>query len=60
MELLTARYAATQLSIALLLVLNQACLLLALELDLLGTFILATYSSVFVALFLLALHFGPF
>lgn len=60
MELLTARYAATQLSITLLFVLNQVCLLMALELDLLGTFILATYSSVFVALFLLALHFGPF
>lgn len=35
-------------------------LLFLLELDLLATFILAVYSSVFVALALLALHFGPF
>lgn len=60
LELLNVKYAATQLSLTLLLVLNLVGLFFGLELDFLGTFILATYSSVFIALSLLSLHFGPF
>ena len=49
-----------QLILSLFLILLIVGTLLSAELDLLGTFILAVYSSVFIALSLLALHFGPF
>lgn len=60
LELFNVKHAATQLSLTLCLVLGVSGLLFFSELDLLGTFIIATYSSVFVALYLLSLHFGPF
>jgi Na+/proline symporter len=51
---------ALQLSLVLTAVLVLVALLLANELDLLALVILSTYASVFIALALLALHFGPF
>ena len=60
LELARVRLLMTQLSLVLMLILSIVALLLLFELDLLGTFILAVYSSVFIALALLALHFGPF
>ena len=42
------------------LILTLVCLLIQSELDLLAFLLLATYASVFIALALLSLHFGPF
>ena len=60
LELARVRLLAAQLSLTLCTIGTTVGLLFLLELDLLATFVLAVYSSVFVALALLALHFGPF
>lgn len=60
LELLRVQFVSLQLALVLTGILTITCLLLCAELDLLGLLILATYASVFIALALLALHFGPF
>jgi hypothetical protein len=60
LELTRVKLLATQLTLVLSLIILTIGMLFLMELDLLATFILAVYSSVFVALALLALHFGPF
>jgi hypothetical protein len=59
-ELLQVSYVTLHLALTLSSILGVVCLLLGAELELLGLVILATYASVFIALALLALHFGPF
>ena len=54
------QFAALHLGFVLALVLLLSLQLVAAELDLLAYVVLATYSSVFLALALLLLHFGPF
>ena len=60
LELLRVQFVSLHLALVLSSILVVVCLLLCAELDLLGLLILATYASVFIALALLALHFGPF
>ena len=60
LELTRTQYASLQLSLVLTTILSLVCLLTSVELDLLALVIFSTYSSVFIALALLALHFGPF
>lgn len=60
LELLRVQFVSLHLALVLSSILVVTCLLLCAELELLGLLILATYASVFIALALLALHFGPF
>jgi hypothetical protein len=60
LDLISKRYVATQLATILSFLLLLVCFLLINGLDLLGLFIASTYSSVFIAITLLALQFGPF
>ncbi len=60
LELCRVQYATLQLSLVLTAILTLVALLLVVELDLLAFVVLSTYASVFIALALLALHFGPF
>jgi len=59
-ELCRVRYLATHLALVLSWLLGLVVVLLLLGLDLLAVFIASVYSSVFVAVSLLALQFGPF
>lgn len=59
-EITSGRFVAIQLAYTLTLILLLVGLLVTLGLDLLGLFIGSVYSSVFLALALLALQFGPF
>lgn len=59
-EVCTVQFVALQLSLVLGVILVLALGLLQIELNLLAYLLIATYASVFVALMLLALHFGPF
>jgi hypothetical protein len=60
LELLRVQFVSLHLALVLSSILIVTCLLLCAELELLGLLVLATYASVFIALALLALHFGPF
>jgi len=60
LELSCVQYVALQLSLVLVSILTFVAVLLAAELDLLAFVLLSTYASVFIALSLVALHFGPF
>ena len=60
LELYHGRFLATQLALVLSLLLALTVVLLLLGLDLLAVFIGSVYSSVFIAVSLIALQFGPF
>ena len=60
LELAGVRFVASQLALVLSTLALFVCLILVNGLDLLGLFIASTYASVFVAVALIALQFGPF